>query len=215
MILPSAAKTLSVIEGGQAILGSSTAGVESLAWSLLNGNTMTKILVALVFLSMSCTPNGNGAQTASPKPVESEMADEKPTPPQMLDIVDLAASDPNFSTLVTALKKAELVDTLKGEGPFTVFAPTNAAFSKLPKETLDAVMADKQKLTAILTHHVVSGNLLATDVMGLKSATMLDGSTLPVDTSAGVKIGPAMVEQTDLKASNGVIHVIDTVLIPQ
>ena len=75
-------------------------------------------------------------------------------------------------------------------------------------------MADKEKLTAILTHHVVAGRLLAADVMGLKSATMLDGRLLTVDTSAGVKIGPAMVEKTDLKASNGVIHVIDTVLIP-
>jgi uncharacterized surface protein with fasciclin (FAS1) repeats len=134
----------------------------------------------------------------------------------MLDIVDLASSDPNFSTLVMALKKAELVDTLKGQGPFTVFAPTNAAFSKLPKETLDAVMADKKKLTAILTHHLVAGRLLAIDVIDRKSATMLDGRLLAVkDTPAGVKIGPATVEKINLKASNGVIHVIDTVLIPE
>jgi uncharacterized surface protein with fasciclin (FAS1) repeats len=124
-------------------------------------------------------------------------------------------TDPNFSTLVIALKKAELVDTLKGQGPFTVFAPTDAAFSKLPKETLYAVMADKEKLTAILTHHVVAGRLLAADVMGLKSATMLDGRLLTVDTPAGVKIGSATVDKADLEASNGVIHVIDTVLIPE
>jgi len=183
---------------------------------------MNKLLATFAFLSLSCTSNGNGKPVSQPKPVsapevtpEDTMPEEKPMPADMLDIVELAASDPNFSTLVTALQTAELVETLKGEGPFTVFAPTNAAFAKLPKETLDAVMADKAKLTALLTHHVVAGQLLASDVMGLTSATMLDGKSLVVDTAAGVKIGAATVEKTDLQANNGVIHVIDTVLIPE
>ena len=176
---------------------------------------MNRLLLLLAFLTISCTSNGNDKPTAHPMPVDQPAlpADEA-VPEQMLDIVELASSDPNFSTLVSALKAADLVETLKGQGPFTVFAPTNAAFAKLPKETLDAVMADKARLSAILTHHVVTGRLMASDVTALKSATMLDGSTLPVDTSIGVKIGGASVEKTNLEASNGVIHVIDTVLLP-
>ena len=130
------------------------------------------------------------------------------------DIVDVAASDDSFSTLVTALETAGLVDTLKSEGPFTVFAPTNAAFDKLPAGTVEGLLADKEKLTQILTYHVVAGKVTSSQVAGLTSATTVQGSNLAIDTSSGVKINDATVVQADVEASNGVIHVIDTVLIP-
>jgi len=134
----------------------------------------------------------------------------------MADIVDTAVAAGSFGTLVTAVKAAGLVDTLKGAGPFTVFAPTDAAFAKLPAGTLDAVLADKAKLTAILTYHVVAGQVMAKDVVGMngKSAKTVQGGELKIDTTHGVKIGGATVTQADIACSNGVIHVIDTVLIP-
>jgi len=134
----------------------------------------------------------------------------------MSDIVDTAVANGSFTTLVTAVKAAGLVDTLKGPGPFTVFAPTDDAFSKLPAGTLEAVLADKAKLTAILTYHVVAGKVLAADVVGLngKTAKTVQGGELAIDTTNGVKVGPATVTATDIACSNGVIHVIDTVLIP-
>lgn len=134
----------------------------------------------------------------------------------MADIVDTAVAAGSFKTLVTAVQAAGLVDTLKGAGPFTVFAPTDEAFAKLPAGTLDAVLADKAKLTAILTYHVVSGKVLAKDVVGLngKSAKTVQGGELAINTTNGVKIGTATVTKTDIECSNGVIHVIDSVLIP-
>lgn len=131
-------------------------------------------------------------------------------------IVDLAVADSRFSTLVTAVKAAGLVETLSGDGPFTVFAPTNDAFNKLPKETLDAVLANKEQLTAILTYHVVSGKVMAKDVVGLTSAKTVNGKELSIKvTGNNVMVDNANVIITDLEADNGVIHVIDTVLLPQ
>jgi len=133
------------------------------------------------------------------------------------NIVEIAAGNENFSTLVAAVKAAGLVDTLSGEGPFTVFAPTNAAFDKLGKETLDAVLKDKEKLTKILLAHVVKGKVMAADAVGLdgKSAKTAGGAELPVKVTDGkVSIGKANVVKADIMASNGVIHVIDTVIIP-
>ena len=132
------------------------------------------------------------------------------------DIVDTAVAAGSFGTLVTAVKAAGLVDTLKGAGPFTVFAPTDEAFAKLPAGTLDAVLADKAKLTAILTYHVVAGKVMAKAVAGMngKSAKTVQGGELKIDTTHGVKIGGATVTQADIECTNGVIHVIDTVLIP-
>jgi uncharacterized surface protein with fasciclin (FAS1) repeats len=134
----------------------------------------------------------------------------------MHDIVDTAVAAGSFTTLVTAVKAAGLVDTLKGAGPFTVFAPTDDAFAKLPAGTLDAVLADKAKLTAILTYHVVAGKVMAKDVAGLngKTAKTVQGGALTIDTTHGVKIGGATVTKADIECTNGVIHVIDTVLIP-
>jgi uncharacterized surface protein with fasciclin (FAS1) repeats len=134
----------------------------------------------------------------------------------MHDIVDTAVAAGSFTTLVTAVKAAGLVDTLKGAGPFTVFAPTDDAFKKLPTGTLEAVLADKAKLTAILTYHVVAGKVMAKDVAGLngKTAKTVQGGTLSIDTSHGVKVGGATVAKADIECTNGVIHVIDTVLLP-
>ncbi|MBD2690249.1 fasciclin domain-containing protein [Anabaena catenula] len=132
----------------------------------------------------------------------------------MADIVDTAANAGSFNTLVAAVKAAGLADTLKGPGPFTVFAPTDEAFAKLPAGTVDALLKDIPKLKKILTYHVVSGKVLAADVVKLKSATTVQGSDVKIDASNGVKINDAKVATPDVAADNGVIHVIDTVLIP-
>lgn len=133
------------------------------------------------------------------------------------DIVDTAAGNKNFSTLVSLVKAAELVATLKSDGPFTVFAPTNAAFGKLSKATLDKVGGDKALLTSVLTYHVVSGTVLAADVvkMGGKSVKTVNGATIKIKVVNGsVFINNSKVTTTDIKCKNGVIHVIDSVLMP-
>jgi len=131
------------------------------------------------------------------------------------DLVDVAVAAGNFETLVAAVKAAELAETLTGEGPYTVFAPTDEAFAKIPQDKLDALLADKDALTVVLTYHVVPGKLMAADVVELNSATTVQGSTISIDTSDGVKVNGANVIATDIEASNGVIHVIDTVLMPE
>ena len=133
---------------------------------------------------------------------------------QAKDIVDTAVAAGDFKTLAVALEKAGLVDTLKGKGPFTVFAPTDAAFAKVPKKDLDALLADKSKLTSVLTYHVVPGSVMAKDVKAGKVKTV-QGSELTLSTSGGVKVDGANVVKTDIVADNGVIHVIDTVVMPK
>ncbi|MBI3156093.1 MAG: fasciclin domain-containing protein [Burkholderiales bacterium] len=133
---------------------------------------------------------------------------------QAKDIVDTAVAAGQFNTLATALKAAGLVDTLKGPGPFTVFAPTDAAFAKLPKAQLDALLADKAKLTAVLTYHVVPGKVMAADVKP-GSVKTVQGASLTIATDGGVKVDGARVTATDIVASNGVIHVIDSVVLPK
>ena len=128
-------------------------------------------------------------------------------------IVDTAVSAGTFNTLATALKAAGLVDTLKGPGPFTVFAPTDAAFAKVPADQLRALLADKAKLTAVLTYHVVPGVVMSKDVKPGMVKTV-QGSTLNVTTAGGVKVNNANVTAVDIVADNGVIHVIDTVVLP-
>jgi len=131
------------------------------------------------------------------------------------DIVDTAVSAGQFNTLATALKAAGLVDTLKGPGPFTVFAPTDAAFAKIPKADLDALLADKAKLTAVLTYHVVPGMVMAKDVKAGAVKTV-QGSAFMVKTGGGmVMVDNATVTKTDITADNGVIHVIDSVILPK
>lgn len=129
------------------------------------------------------------------------------------DIVDTAAAAGNFTTLATALKAAGLVETLKGPGPFTVFAPTDAAFAKIPAVQLQALLMDKAKLTAVLTYHVVSGKVMAKDVKAGMVKTV-QGSSLNLTTTGGVKVDKANVTTTDIVADNGVIHVIDSVIMP-
>ena len=133
---------------------------------------------------------------------------------QAKDIVDTAVGAGNFKTRAAALTAAGLIDTLKGKGPFTVFAPTDAAFAKVPKADLDALLANKAKLTSVLTYHVVSGKVMAADVKAGKVKTV-QGSDLTVTTAGGVMVDQAKVTATDIVADNGVIHVIDTVIMPK
>lgn len=131
------------------------------------------------------------------------------------DIVDTAISAGNFNTLVKAVQTAGLVDTLKGDGPFTVFAPTDEAFAKLPKEKLAALLADKDALTKVLTYHVVPGKVMSDDLAGkTMSVATVEGSEIKVNAMSGVKINDANVVKADIATSNGVIHVIDTVILP-
>jgi len=131
------------------------------------------------------------------------------------DIVDTAVAAGDFKTLAAALQAAGLVDTLKGQGPFTVFAPTDAAFAKIPKADLDALIKDKAKLTKVLTYHVVAGKVLASDVAKLSQAKTVEGQSVKIDSSSGVKVDGASVVKADILCSNGVIHVIDSVILPR
>ena len=130
------------------------------------------------------------------------------------DIVDTAVVAGNFKTLAVALKAADLVNTLKGKGPYTVFAPTDEAFAKIPKADLDALLANKEKLSAVLTYHVVPGKVMAKDVKAGDVATV-NGKTIKITTANGVVVNTSKVTATDIDASNGVIHVIDSVLMPK
>lgn len=130
------------------------------------------------------------------------------------DIVDTAVAAGDFKTLAAALNQAGLVQTLKGKGPFTVFAPTDAAFAKVPRADLDALLADKARLTQVLTYHVIPGKVMAKDVKAGKVMTV-QGSELTLDTGGGVMVDGAKVVKTDIVADNGVIHVIDSVVMPK
>jgi uncharacterized surface protein with fasciclin (FAS1) repeats len=138
----------------------------------------------------------------------------------MADIVDTAVAAGNFKTLVTAVKAADLVDTLKSKGPFTVFAPTDDAFAKLPKGTVEGLLKDIPKLKAVLTYHVVPGKVMAVDVVKLKTAKTVQGQDVKIDASKwhlhkNVKINDANVVKADIVTDNGVIHVIDKVILPK
>jgi uncharacterized surface protein with fasciclin (FAS1) repeats len=133
---------------------------------------------------------------------------------QAKDIVDTAVGAGNFKTLAAALTAAGLIDTLKGPGPFTVFAPTDEAFAKIPKADLDALLKDKAKLTSVLTYHVVGGKVMAADVKAGKVKTV-QGSEMTISTTGGVMVDKAKVTKTDIVADNGVIHVIDSVIMPK
>lgn len=132
------------------------------------------------------------------------------------DVVDTALAAGSFKTLATALEAAGLIETLKGKGPFTVFAPTDEAFAKLPDGALEELLGDKEKLTAVLTYHVVPGKVKAADVVKLQSAKTVQGSQVKIDAQGGkVKVDGANVIKTDIDCSNGVIHVIDAVILPK
>ena len=174
------------------------------------------VLLVLTFVVAACAPAPTPAPTAMPEP--TKIPEPTATPePVLKDIVDTAVADGRFTTLVAAVTAAELVDTLKGEGPFTVFAPTDDAFAKLPAGTVEELVKpeNKQKLTDILLYHVVSGKVMAADVVGLTSATTVLGKDVAVKVDMGnVYVNDAKVIITDIETSNGVIHVIDTVLLP-
>lgn len=159
------------------------------------------LMLMLVMLAMS-----GYASAVSERTMEEET--EETT------IVDIATSDDRFSTLVTALDAAGLVETLAGEGPFTVFAPTDDAFAALPEGTVETLLEDADALTQVLTYHVVAGSVSAADVTSLSNATTLQGQPVVVSTSDGVMINQAEVIQPDVMASNGVIHVVNSVLLP-
>ncbi len=176
-------------------------------------------LIGESFLLVGCkdtTPPRTGGDTAEQPATTSEAKPEQPAE-QLKDIVDTAAAADDFKTLVAAVKAAGLVETLKGEGPFTVFAPTDAAFGKLPAGTLDELLKpeNKEKLTSILTYHVVPGKVLAADVVKLKSAKTVQGGEVTIAVEGGkVQVDGANVTATDIECTNGVIHVIDAVILP-
>jgi len=140
----------------------------------------------------------------------------RPVSAQSKDIEDTAVAAGSFKTLAAALTAADLVSTLKGAGPFTVFAPTDEAFAKLPAGTVETLLKpeNKAKLQRILTYHVVAGNVMAADVVKMTSAKAVSGDMLTIKTTSGVMINGAKVVKADIRTSNGVIHVIDTVLLP-
>ncbi len=131
-----------------------------------------------------------------------------------MDIVDTAVEAGSFSTLVTAVEAAGLVDTLKGDGPFTVFAPTDEAFAALPEGTLDSLLADPEALAAVLTYHVVPGEVMSGDLSNDMAAATVNGADVTIMTEGGVMVNDANVVTADVAASNGVIHVIDKVILP-
>lgn len=133
----------------------------------------------------------------------------------MENIINTAINAGNFKTLVAAVQAAGLVDTLNGEGPFTVFAPSDDAFAKLPEGTVEGLLQNPTELAKVLTYHVVAGKVMSSDVAGMTSATTVQGGTLSIDASNGVKINDSHVVTPDIECSNGVIHVIDSVLLPQ
>jgi uncharacterized surface protein with fasciclin (FAS1) repeats len=133
----------------------------------------------------------------------------------MANILDTAAKSGSFKTLVEAVKVTGLTDTLQGSGPFTIFAPTDEAFEKLPTGTIEKLLSDIPQLTKILTYHIVAGKVMSEDVVKLDKTTTFEGSDLKIHSNGSLMVGDAAIVQSDVEADNGVIHVIDTVLIPQ
>lgn len=159
----------------------------------------------------NCGASKNGAEAQKASTVVAANATQKP-----MDIIETAVAAGSFNTLVAAVQAAGLVETLKGAGPFTVFAPTDEAFAKLPTGTVEALLKDKAKLTAILTYHVVPGEVTAADVVKLSEAKTVNGQSAKVTVGTdGVMIDGAKVVKTDVITTNGVIHVIDSVILPK
>jgi transforming growth factor-beta-induced protein len=179
---------------------------------------MLLTVTALVLAACAPAATPTEAPVAEPEPTAMPGPTAMPEPEVMLkDIVDTAVADGRFQTLVAAVTAAELVDTLKGEGPFTVFAPTDDAFAKLPEGTVESLLLpeNKQALTDILLYHVVSGKVMASDVVNLEKAATVLGKDVAIKVDMGnVYINDAQVIITDIETSNGVIHVIDTVILP-
>jgi uncharacterized surface protein with fasciclin (FAS1) repeats len=174
---------------------------------MLQTGTLRRTALPAMIIALGFSALGAGMNVARAMDHKGEKA----------DIVETAVAAGNFKTLAAALEAAGLVETLKGDGPFTVFAPTDAAFAKLPAGTVQSLLepGNRDKLTAILTYHVVPGKVLAADVVKLDSAKTVNGESVEIDASSGrVKVDGATVTAADIVASNGVIHVIDTVIMP-
>jgi transforming growth factor-beta-induced protein len=176
--------------------------------------TLFSLLLVLSLVIAACAPQATPepAPVTTPEPVVEPTAEPTAAPQS---IVDIAVADGRFGTLVAAVQAAGLADTLAGEGPFTVFAPTDEAFAALPAGTVDALLADVPALTDILLYHVASGELMAADVAGMTEIPTLQGTAAPVTVDgSNVMIDSASIVLTDIEASNGVIHVIDAVILP-
>ena len=177
------------------------------------------LLSSVGFVIVGCTPpaDTSSAPAASSGAAPTAASIPAPIPAMAKDIVDVAIGAPQFSTLVAAVQAADLVDTLKGAGPFTVFAPTNDAFAKLPAGTVENLLKpeNKAQLVAMLTYHVLPGKVMAADVANAQvTPATVQGATVAVDGRSGVKVNNATVISADIAASNGIIHGIDTVLMP-
>jgi uncharacterized surface protein with fasciclin (FAS1) repeats len=177
------------------------------------------LLLAFGLVAAACGDDDDAATETQVTTTTAAATTEAPAEeamPELMDIVDTAVAAGSFETLAAALTAADLVDTLKGEGPFTVFAPTDDAFAALPEGTVEGLLADIPALTDILLYHVVSGAVFAETVVGLEAATTVQGSDITIEIVDGgvVLNGVTMVIATDIEASNGVIHVIDSVLLP-
>jgi uncharacterized surface protein with fasciclin (FAS1) repeats len=168
-------------------------------------------VVAVVgLLAAACTGNDSddGAASADDRPTTTVEAPEQ-------TIVDVAAGEPDFSSLVDAVKTAGLAETLGGEGPFTVFAPTNEAFAAVPQDQLRAILADREQLTALLTYHVLPAKVMASDLQPTQTVPTVEGDTVDIQVNgSSATINGCNIVETDVTASNGVIHIIDCVLVP-
>lgn len=167
----------------------------------MKGATLYAVLISTVLLVGLCMAGSNSMDA------KTETATE-------MDIVDTAVAAGSFNTLVSAVEAAGLVDTLKGEGPFTVFAPTDEAFAKIPEDQIQALLANKTQLTEVLTYHVVAGEVMSSDLENGMLVETLQGGNLSINTTEGVMVNDAKVVQADIVCTNGVIHAIDTVLMP-
>jgi len=173
------------------------------------------VMLAVTLLVSACAPGIPVPAASQPQPTPVPAEPTKAPEPVVQDIVDTAVANGSFTTLVAAVQAAGLVDTLKGEGPFTVFAPTDEAFKKLPAGTVEALLKDPAALKDILLYHVVAGKVMAADVVKLESADTVLGKPVAIKVADGkVMINDATVALADVETSNGVIHVIDTVILP-
>ena len=179
--------------------------------------TAAAVIAMLLFTGIGNLNAGSyGKDAKSTVKTTGDTKMETKTTQKPMDIVETAVAAGSFNTLVAAVKAAGLVETLKSAGPFTVFAPTDEAFAKLPKGTVEALLADKAKLTAILTYHVVPGKVMAADVVKLTEAKTVNGQMAKIIVGKdGVMVDGAKVIKTDIITSNGVIHVIDSVILPK
>ena len=171
-------------------------------------------VLAMSMLAAACSSDDSSDTTTTAADVTTTMAEEEMT--DAGNIVEVATEAGSFSTLLAAAEAAGLVDTLTGDGPYTVFAPTDDAFAALPEGTVEGLLEDPDALAEILLYHVVAGEVYAADVVGLSSATTVQGATIAIEVVDGgvVLNGSSNVTATDVEASNGVIHIIDAVLLP-